>query len=202
MKRFTRNVLTWAPERHLAAAVDAHPVASDGDKPLTPYNATLALDDRSFAARSALYKLVMYGRPGLSRPGREYLAAVASMLTGCRYCVSVHAQRLAELTKRPADVDELLRGGPTFGEMRDDGLDSLAASVTLNNRRDIEQAVAHMIAGGMTEAEVFDAANVAAMFAWANRLMMTLGTATGGDDAPSAAGSDGARIEGSESDER
>lgn len=130
--------------------------------------------------RTLTDKGIFYTAGGLARKERELAAAVASKVNGCIYCASVHARKASQLSKQTQDVQRLLDTPP--GSVLSAGqsprwqaqIDFAAAlSATppvagvqqLNRLRDL----------GLSDLELLDLVQATAFFAWANRLMLTLG---------------------------
>jgi len=130
--------------------------------------------------RTLTDKGIFYTSGGLPRKERELAATVASKVNGCVYCASVHARKAAQLSKQPEAVQRLLDITP--GNVLSEGQEarwqaeidfSAALSATppsasaahIQRLRDI----------GLSELELLDLAQSTAFFAWANRLMLTLG---------------------------
>jgi uncharacterized peroxidase-related enzyme len=141
-------------------------------------------------ARSAIDNAVFLGRDGLPRGERELAAAVTSKVNDCVYCASVHARKAEFQTKRADDVDRLLAVElPRDADWVVTSVDGLAEgqderwaeivrfSARLSELRptaslaDIEA----LRAIGLDAAEISDAVFATAFFAWANRLMLSLG---------------------------
>ena len=112
----------------------------------------------------------------------------------CIYCASVHSRKSTGLSKRGDDVDRLLAVDlPRDEDWRPTDLGPLAASVDHVGRWAVlVDAAARLSAvrpvlgptdvtrlheAGLTAPEVLDVLTAAAFFAWANRLMLSLGEA-------------------------
>jgi len=107
---------------------------------------------------------------------RELASVAVSRINGCVYCASVHAQRYAQITKHP----EIIQG------IFDEGVE---AELDQRQRANVDYAVqlthapqsatpadlAPLRRAGLTDPEILDLTHVVAMFAWANRLLQTLG---------------------------
>ncbi len=181
---FTRDELGWEP--WLAA------------KPLAEFNAeeqaTLAKFGHSdsdyfrllgrnlplLEQRTLTDKGIFYSPGGLPRKDRELAATVASKVNGCIYCASVHARKAGQLSKQPEDVQRFIDIAPGQPLAADQdarwlAIIDLAASLSatpptprltqLDTLRDL----------GLSELELLDLVQSTAFFAWANRLMLTLG---------------------------
>ncbi|MHC2962136.1 alkylhydroperoxidase domain protein, partial [Klebsiella pneumoniae] len=146
----------------------------------SPYFRLLARNQPVLEQRTLTDKGIFYTAGGLPRAERELAATVASKINGCIYCASVHARKAAQLAKDETAVDTLLAVTP--GENLRDGqsprwqaeIDAAAAlSVTppaLN-----ADHLAALDEQGLDTLAQLDLLQSAAFFAWANRLMLTLG---------------------------
>ena len=105
------------------------------------------------------------------------LAAVAaSRVNGCVYCAAVHAQRYAQLTKQPEVIQRVLDEGVTTAlEPRARAIVDYSVKLTEMPNQTTAADLAPLRAVGLTDLEILDLTHVIAMFAWANRLLQTLG---------------------------
>ncbi|MHC7543293.1 alkylhydroperoxidase domain protein [Klebsiella pneumoniae] len=182
--RFTRDKLHWEPwlaDKPLAEfnAEEQAILAKYGHSD-SPYFRLLARNQPVLEQRTLTDKGIFYTAGGLPRAERELAATVASKINGCIYCASVHARKAAQLAKDETAVDTLLAVTP--GEDLRDGqsprwqaeIDAAAAlSVTppaLN-----ADHLAALDEQGLDTLAQLDLLQSAAFFAWANRLMLTLG---------------------------
>ena len=113
---------------------------------------------------------------------RELATVAVSRIDGCPYCASVHARFFAQLTKEPDAVQRLLDEGvnaPLSPRRR--GLVDLAVDLTANPPALGVERLRALRQLGLSDLELLDALHAAAIFAWANRLMQTLGEAVGFD---------------------
>jgi uncharacterized peroxidase-related enzyme len=180
--RFTMDTLRWRPWLATVDEVGASPeqtalvaeVAPSLDS--RPYYAVLAHDPPALRERTALFNAIMYGPGGLRRAERELATVVPSLINGCVYCTSVHARRYAQLTKDTALIQRLLDEGPEtdLGE-RERALADFAATLTRTPDQVSAADVVPLRQAGLSDAEILDVTLASAMFAWANRLMQTLG---------------------------
>ncbi|MFT4067917.1 CMD domain-containing protein [Paraburkholderia sp.] len=179
---FTADTIEWsswlspldiesASAEQLAVLDESGPSARQ-----SPYYLTLVHNAKVLQKRSETYNAVMYAPGGLSRVDREMSALVVSVVNGCHYCASVHAQRLNQLSRR-TDLSATVMADP------------LAASLTPKERAVSEFAIRLTLAAdafgcndlsalrdlGVSDAEILDLIHVVAIFGWANRLMLTLG---------------------------
>jgi CMD domain protein len=142
----------------------------------SPYYLLLVQEVAILRERSKLYNAIMYGPRGLPRADRELGALATSRVNGCVYCASVHAQRYTQLARQPAVVEKI------FADGVDAALDERARAV-VDYATKLTRYPAQMTAAdldplralGLDDGEILDLTNAVAVFAWANRLMLTLG---------------------------
>ncbi|CAI0726873.1 MULTISPECIES: alkylhydroperoxidase domain protein [Serratia] len=181
---FTRQELGWEPW------IAAKPLAEfdeDGKAQLTrfghadsDYFRLLARNHPVLEQRTLADRAIFYTPGGLARQERELAATVASKVNGCIYCASVHARKAAQLSKREAEVERLLAVAP--GEVLSQGQDErwraqidFAAALSATPPRADGGQLAALRAQGLDELALLDLVQSTAFFAWANRLMLTLG---------------------------
>lgn len=143
-------------------------------------------------ARSDLDNAIFLHRDGLPKAERELAATVASKVNDCLYCASVHSRKSTGFSRRGDDVDRLLAVDlPRDEDWRATDLGPLAASqegrwavlvdaaARLSAVRPVLDPtdVTRLREAGLTGPEVLDLLTAAAFFAWANRLMLSLGEA-------------------------
>jgi alkylhydroperoxidase domain protein len=182
-KAFTVDQLAWTPWLVPLDLADASPkqaAALEGSRGNSPYFRLLALDVDVLTERTATDRGIFYTAGGAPRADRELSAAATSRLNGCIYCASVHARLAAQLAKRPDDIDRILKNGVTPGT--DNGLDErwqavvdLAVALAPTPPTATPHHVAALRGLGLSDLEILDVMQAAAFFAWANRLMLTLG---------------------------
>ncbi len=104
---------------------------------------------------------------------REMIAVVVSMANGCLYCLVAHGAMLREALNDPVLGDRITL------DWRRAGLDSrctaicrYAEKLTTNPRDMTEGDLASLRAEGLSEAETWDVAEVAAMYNFTNRMAM------------------------------
>jgi alkylhydroperoxidase domain protein len=183
-KRFTQEEIGWAPwleplsedqltDRHWAGLVDASRAKS-------PYFMLLARDPEILEARTKTDKDIFYNQAGgLPRAERELAATAASRVNGCIFCASVHARFASTYSKRAGDVQRLLdEGVGTKLDERWSAIVSAAAALTRTPPEFGPQHVERLRQVGLDDLAIIDAISAAAFFAWANRLMLSLGEPT------------------------
>lgn len=160
------------PEQN--AVLDAsHPKARSSD-----FYLLLVHQPRVLAERSEAFNAIMYAPGGLPRAEREIATTVVSRINGCVYCASVHAQRFEQLAKRNDVIAQIFTDPDTAGtNARERAIAQASAAIT---RAPGALAAAHLAplrAAGLSDLEILDTVHAAALFAWANRLMLNLGEA-------------------------
>lgn len=182
IKGFTSETLgwrAWLPVVELASATPAqlavleasHPQAKTSD-----YYRVLVHQPRVLEQRSVVFNAIMYAPGGLSRAERELGSAAVSRLNECVYCAAVHAQRFEQLAKRNDVICQLFdepRGAGTNARERAIVAASLALTEAPGRFGPAELQAARE--AGLSALELLDLIHAAAIFAWANRLMLNLG---------------------------
>jgi alkylhydroperoxidase domain protein len=181
-RRFTQDVLDWAPWIAPLGPdeADEEQAAALGPRAGSPYFRLLARDAPVLVERTATDVGIFRSEGGLPRAERELAAAVASRVNGCVYCASVHARFASHFSGRTADVQRLLDEGVTAAQddrwrRLVDTAAALSQTPPLAGPADVER----LREGGLSDLEVLDLVQAAAFFAWANRLMLTLGEPVG-----------------------
>lgn len=202
---FTREVLQWepwvaVPEEDQLSELQRASFASKASTN-SVYFRMLSLTPSLTAARSGLDNAIFLPRDGAPKAERELAAAVASKVNDCLYCASVHARKAAGLSKREDAVDTLLAAAlerdedwiaadlaPLEAGQDDRWSAVIAVSAALSRPRPQLTAaeLEPLRRQGLTTAEITDLLTAAAFFAWANRLMLSLGEPS----LPDASGSD------------
>lgn len=182
--RFTRDELHWEPWLAAKPLAEFTPdeqalLAKFGHSD-SPYFRLLARNQPVLEQRTLTDKGIFYTPGGLPRAERELAATVASKINGCIYCASVHARKAAQLAKDETAVETLLAVTP--GEKLSDGqtprwqaLIDFAAAISVTPPA---LDASHLAAAEQQQLDTLaqlDLLQSAAFFAWANRLMLTLG---------------------------
>jgi len=182
MRDFTHGELDWRPwlaPLDLNSATEAQLIAlkvTPSNRAVGVYSLVLAHDPEALAERSPLYNGIMFGAKGLPRTDRELGAVAASRVNGCAYCASVHALRFTQLTKEPEVMKRIQRDGVDAAlDPRRAAILDYAAKVTRDPASIGPADAAPLRAQGLTDFDILDLTQAVAMFAWANRLMQTLG---------------------------
>ena len=182
IRDFTHGELEWSPwitpldqAAANAAQRDALKI-TPSSRPVGAYSLVLAHDPEALNQRSPLYNAIMFGQKGLPRPDRELGAVVSSRINGCAYCASVHALRFVQLAKEPDVMARIqAEGVDTTFEPRRQAIVDYAAKLARDPAAIGGTDIAPLRAQGLSDLEILDLTHAVAMFAWANRLMQTLG---------------------------
>ncbi|MBP2302694.1 CMD domain-containing protein [Azospirillum picis] len=179
---FTIDLLDWKPwlapvaleeaseEQRVALAVTPSNIA------IGAYSLVLAHEPEALLHRTPLFNGIMYAPRGLPRAERELATAVESVLNGCVYCASVHARRFVELTGRRELIDALFtRGIAGLDDPREQAIARASARLTVTPTALTMEDVAALRQAGLEDGEILDLILAVAIFAWANRLMLSLG---------------------------
>jgi uncharacterized peroxidase-related enzyme len=179
---FTSEVLDWAAwiapvDLATATAEQIAVLEESGPHAKTSqYYHTLLHDAPALRERSALFNAIMYGPKGLPRAERELGATVESILNGCVYCTSVHARFYVQLTKKPDVIERLFADGVAAElDPRQRAIADFSAALATSPPSAGPAEIRALREAGLSDPEIADLANSVAMFAWANRLMLTLG---------------------------
>jgi uncharacterized peroxidase-related enzyme len=182
MLDFTRGELGWEPwlqpvEVETASADQRAALKiTPSNRAVGAYALVLAHDPQSLQHRSPLYNVIMFGARGLPRADRELGAVTASRINGCAYCASVHASRFVALSKNPEVMQRLHADGiDATLEPRHRAIVDYAAKLTRDPAALGPGDAAPLRAQGLSDLEILDLTHAVAMFAWANRLMLSLG---------------------------
>ncbi|PXW45639.1 CMD domain protein/alkylhydroperoxidase domain protein [Erwinia sp. AG740] len=130
--------------------------------------------------RTLTDKGIFYTSGGLPRQDRELAAAAVSKVNGCIYCASVHARKASQLSKQHDAVQRLLDVPPgedlAAGQHpRWQAIITFAARLSTTPSQANAQDLARLREQGLDTLEILDLIQSTAFFAWANRLMLTLG---------------------------
>ncbi|EKM0362657.1 alkylhydroperoxidase domain protein [Cronobacter turicensis] len=144
------------------------------------YFRLLARNLPALEARTLTDKGIFYTPGGLARAERELAATVASKVNGCIYCASVHARKASQLSKDNDAVQRLLEvvpgGSLSAGQSaRWQAIIDFSAALSATPASAGAAHVAALREQGLTDLELLDLVQATAFFAWANRLMLTLG---------------------------
>ena len=179
---FTSEVLDWkawlevlkpetaTPEQQHVLEV-SHPKAKTMD-----FYLLLARQPQVLLERSQAFNAIMYAPGGLSRAEREVAATAVSRANGCVYCASVHAQRFEQLAKRNDVMAQMFDDPDTAGtNARERAIIQASLALTRAPGSFGKQNLQPLRDAGLSDLEILDMLHSAALFGWANRLMLNLG---------------------------
>ena len=133
-------------------------------------------DEEKLLERSQAFNAIMYAPGGLSRAEREVAATAVSRSNGCVYCASVHAQRFEQLAKRNDVMAQLFDEPDTAGtNARERAIIQASLALTRTPGSFGKQNLQPLRDAGLSDLEILDMLHSAALFGWANRLMLNLG---------------------------
>jgi alkylhydroperoxidase domain protein len=180
---FTLDELDWEPwietvaeiglsEEELDQVYTQAPTAKG-----SPYFATLALDLPALVQRTGLFNNAMRSAGGATNAQRELAATAVSRVNGCVYCASVHARRYVQYAKKQDVIERLLDEGVSvpLDDPKEQAIVDFSVRLTESPAELTGDHVRPLREAGFSDLEIYDIAISAAMFAWANRLMQTLG---------------------------
>lgn len=181
-KPFTLDLLDWSPwveratETDLAPAQRARVEAHLAGTPNPEYLDVLANDFGALQARAKVHRHVYTSEEPRPTAFRELAATAASRVNGCVYCAAVHARMFAAAAGDRALAQRFLDDG-IAAELppAERAVVDLAAKLTVDPEAVSAADLAPLRKQGFDDLAILDAANYAAFFANANRLMLSLG---------------------------
>lgn len=143
---------------------------------VSEYVLVLAHDPESLQHRTPLFNGIMYSHGGLERAELELSAVGASVVNRCIYCVAVHSSRYNQLTKTESVMEQIFADGEDATlEPRQGAIFKFSTKLAKYPSEITQHDMQALDSVGLTEAEILDLILSSALFAWANRLMHTLG---------------------------
>ena len=124
----------------------------------------------------AYYDELLRGESGLTKVQREMIAVVVSTTNRCHYCIVSHSAALRKLTGNPELADQVA-ADYTAAELepRERAMLDFAVKLTRASADCTDADVDTLRDAGWTDEDIFDIAQVAAMFNFTNRLASGLG---------------------------
>jgi uncharacterized peroxidase-related enzyme len=179
---WTTDFLDWVPwietvdEAGISAEQRAHVDATLGSRAGSTYYETLANDLESVRTRTVLFSDIFESDGGIPRADRELAATATSRINGCVYCASVHARLYGNLSKERAVVQQLLDEGIDASlPARQRAIVDLSSKLTTDPETVAADDLDQLRSLGITDLGILDLIQSAAIFANANRLMLSLG---------------------------
>jgi uncharacterized peroxidase-related enzyme len=180
--RFSIVPFDWQPWTKTIAEVEATPeqwAVLDEVVPAmkkNPYYLLLAHDPEPLRQRTGLFNGIMKGAGGSPLSDRELAAVATSRVNGCVYCAAIHARAYNQLTGDTEQIQRLLdEGVGTPLRDRERAIVDLAVKLTEDPAGFGAADLQPLRELGLSDLEILDITNGAAIFAWANRLLQTLG---------------------------
>jgi uncharacterized peroxidase-related enzyme len=122
------------------------------------------------------YEELMRGDSGLTKAEREMIAVVVSVANRCAYCIAAHSAALRKLTGDPALADAVAADHATAPlEARARAMLDYSLKLTLAPAEMTAADVELLRAAGLSDEDVMDVAETAAMFNFTNRMASGLG---------------------------
>lgn len=181
---FTSQTLGWrawldtVPLAHASPAQTAVLEASHPQAKTSDYYLLLVHEAEILRQRSGAFNSIMYAPRGLSRAERELASTVVSRINGCVYCASVHAQRFQQLAKRDDVIQQIFSDPQIAGTTeRERAIVRYAIDLTLHPDALSPASLDALRRAGLDDPQILDLSQAIAIFAWANRLMLTFGEA-------------------------
>lgn len=182
---WTVETLEWSPWLETIHELDHAPdeiAAIEESVPVVKgsrYFATLAHDLPALKERTALFSNSLRSPGGASNAERELAAVVTSRINGCVYCASVHARAYNVYAKKPAVIEAIYEhdvDAPVAeANAREQAIIDYSTKLTRDHSGMTAADLRPLREAGLSDLEILDITQSAAMFAWANRLMLTLG---------------------------
>lgn len=169
---------TIDPSRAEGPLVNAYARFGNPDGSVDDVMRVHSLNPESMIAHGELYVQSMHRPSPLSRAEREMIGVTVSRLNGCGYCLTHHAAGLGRyLAKdgREAVADALKAGDDSGLSGRERALVDYAAKLTREPSAIGQGDIDAMRGAGVSDREILDAAQAAAYFAYANRVVLGLG---------------------------
>lgn len=179
---WTQDFLDWSPwietvnEAGISEEDRAQVDAVLANRAGSTYYEVLANDLESVRTRTTLFSNIFEGKAGTPRSDRELAATATSRVNGCVYCASVHARMYANLSKQRNLTQRLLDEGVEI-ELpgRERAIVDLSVKLTHNPESVTVADFSALRSEGFDDLAILDVIQSAAIFANANRLMLTLG---------------------------
>jgi uncharacterized peroxidase-related enzyme len=124
----------------------------------------------------AHFKQLHVATDNLSASDREMIAVVVSMANGCLYCLTAHGAALRDALGDPVMADRITMDWRRANlDARRHAICAYAEKITLRPVETSEDDIAGLMQLGLTQEEVWDVAEIAAMYNFTNRMAMATG---------------------------
>lgn len=122
------------------------------------------------------FELLMKPTPGLGKAEREMISLAVSMQNQCLYCLTAHGFALRAILKDPVTADRITFDYKRAGlDDRDIAMLNYAVKITLEPAACDEVDIEELREFGFEDEDIWDIAEVAAMFNFTNRLASATG---------------------------
>ncbi|MGB9096866.1 alkylhydroperoxidase domain protein [Erwinia sp.] len=182
--KFTQQELGWEPwlaAKPLAEfSAEEQVILARFGHSESDYFRLLARNLPVLEQRTLTDKGIFFTSGGLPRADRELAAAVVSKVNGCIFCASVHARKASQLSKQSESVETLIGVAPgaslSAGQSeRWAAIIDLSAALSVTPQQATLEQISALQKQGLDTLSLLDVIQSSAFFAWANRLMLTLG---------------------------
>jgi uncharacterized peroxidase-related enzyme len=137
-----------------------------------------SLNPPSMLAHHALYQALMFGRSPLTRIQREMIASVVSAINGCEYCLHHRTTILSRWLEDDALVEQIVHDHAHAPiDPQDRAMLDFAAKLTRTPGEMTQADVEALRAVGFDDQAILDIVQIAAYYAFTNRLSKGLGLA-------------------------
>jgi uncharacterized peroxidase-related enzyme len=134
------------------------------------------LNPTSMLAHHALYQALMYGHSPLTRIQREMIASVVSAVNGCEYCLHHREAILRRWMENDPLVDQIVHGDTHAPiDPQDRAMLDFAVKLARTPNEMTQADVEILRAAGFDDRAILDIAQIAAYYAFTNRLSNGLG---------------------------
>ena len=133
--------------------------------------AAYSFSEAKLRAFIGLYNELMLGDSGLTKLEREMVAVVVSSANRCHYCLTAHGAAVRELSGKPELGESLVmnwRAAQVTPRQR--AMLEFAHALTTRPEATTEAERSVLRRAGLSDAEIWDLASVAAFFNFTNRL--------------------------------
>ncbi len=112
----------------------------------------------------------------LNAAEREMIAVAVSMTNGCLYCLVAHGAALREALGDPIKADRITIDYKRAGlDARMEAVLDFAVKLTIAPDECLEEDIVHLKNAGLTQEEVWDVIEIAAMYNFTNRMASATG---------------------------
>lgn len=135
-----------------------------------------SLRPKVMAAHMTLYLEILFGRSGLSRAEREYVATVVSIANECPYCVRHHAEALNAYWKDSDRIERLVDDWRAVSvSERESAMAVYAFRLTRDPSSIGEEDIDALRAQGLDDESILSLNLVVSYFNFVNRIALGLG---------------------------